>query len=147
MSTKPPVYRGNPRSAGHEPGNVPRRGGCAPNAMGFRHLGGLGGGLGFLILVTVGSFCLGWWHAGGRHVVPGDGRFHGPAGGPSGGFCGVRAGQAGLVAKVVMASAIRLAVAVRLAWPKALGHFALRARCRFRSMTVRHFASALVWAV
>ena len=51
--------------------------------MGFRHLGGLGGGLGFLILVTVGSFFLGW-HAGGRHVVPGDGRFHGPAGGPSG---------------------------------------------------------------
>ena len=52
------------------------------NAMGFRHLGGLGGSLGFLILVTVGSFCLGW-HAGGRHVVPGDDRFHGPAGGPS----------------------------------------------------------------
>src|SRR6266702_6501707 len=55
------------------------------NAMGFRHLGGLGGGPGFVILVTVGSFCLGW-HAGGRHVVPGDGRFHGPAGGPSGAF-------------------------------------------------------------
>jgi hypothetical protein len=48
---------------------------------------------------------------------------------------------------VMTASAVRVAVSPGPAWEKALGHFALRARCRFRSMTVRHFASALVRAV
>ena len=59
----------------------------------------------------------------------------------------VSAGQAGLLAMVMTAPAMRVAVSARLACPKVLGHFALRARCRFRSTTVRNLPSALVRAV
>ena len=59
----------------------------------------------------------------------------------------VSAGQAGLLARMMMAGAVRVAVSARLACSKVLGHFALRARCRFRSMTVRGLLIALVRAV
>ena len=116
--------------------------------MGFRHLGGLGGGSGFLILVTVGSyFGSGMVEAGVscRATAGSTGRRAGlPGELPA--AAAVSAGQAGWLAKVMTASAIRVAVSVRLACPKVLGHFALRARCRFRSMTVRSLPSALVRA-
>jgi hypothetical protein len=56
----------------------------------------------------------------------------------------VSAGQAGSLARVMTAPAVRVAVSARLAWPKVLGHFALRARCRFRSMTIRYLLIVLV---
>jgi len=70
------------------------------------------------------------------------------AGGRSGSGCGVSAGQAaGWLARVMMASAVRVVVPPGPAWGKLLGHFALRARCRFRLTTVRNLAMALVRAV
>jgi hypothetical protein len=45
------------------------------------------------------------------------------------------------------ALAIRVAVPARLACSKWLGHFAFRARCRFRSTTIRNLLIALVRAV
>jgi hypothetical protein len=48
---------------------------------------------------------------------------------------------------MMMAGAVRVAVSARLACSKVLGHFALRARRRFRSMTVRGLLIALVRAV
>ncbi len=45
---------------------------------------------------------------------------------------------------VMMAGAVRVAVSFAVAWPKLLGDFDLRARCRFRSTTVRYFAIVLV---
>ena len=98
-----------------------------------------------LVSVTVGD---NWFRACPRPACrAGDGRFHGPAGGSSGLRLGVPAGQAGLLARVMTACAVRVAVSARLACSKVLGHFALRARCRFRSMTVRSLASALVRVV
>ena len=48
---------------------------------------------------------------------------------------------------VMTAWAVRVTVSARPARGKVLAHLALRARCRFRSMTVRYFASSLVRAV
>ena len=48
---------------------------------------------------------------------------------------------------VMTAGAIRVAVSARPARGKVLAHLALRARCRFRSMTVRYFPISLVSAV
>lgn len=45
---------------------------------------------------------------------------------------------------VMTASAMRVTVSLALAWPKLLGDFDLRARCRFRPVTVRCFPIALV---
>ena len=45
---------------------------------------------------------------------------------------------------VMMAGAMRVAVSFAVAWPKLLGDFDLRARCRFRSATVRYFPISLV---
>src|SRR5260370_23811254 len=61
--------------------------------------------------------------------------------------CGILGGQAGLLAMVMTAGVIRVAVSARPARGKVLAHLALRARCRFRSMTVRYFASSLARAV
>jgi hypothetical protein len=52
--------------------------------------------------------------------------------------------QAGLLAMVMTAVAMRVAVSPAVAWPKLLGDFDLRARCRFRSAMVRYFALSLV---
>src|SRR5271157_4453773 len=60
---------------------------------------------------------------------------------------GVFAGQAGLLARVMTAGAVRVPVPARPARGKVLAHLALRARCRFRSMTVQYFASSLASAV
>lgn len=85
-------------------------------------------------------------HTEGRRVVPGDGRFHGPADVLSDLVCGFSAGQAGVLAMVMTASAVRVTVSARPARGKVLAHLALRARCRFRPMTVRCFPIALVRA-
>ena len=109
-------------------------------------------GLGIWVFVRGSRLWLRWvvagrGHACGRRVVPGDGRFHGPASWRPGAVSGVCAGQAGVFARVMTAAAIRVAVSARPARGKVLAHLALRARCRFRSMTVRCFASSLVSAV
>lgn len=52
-----------------------------------------------------------------------------------------------MLARVMMAGAVRVAVSARLACSKVLGHFAFRVRFRFRSMTVRSLLIALVRAV
>jgi hypothetical protein len=48
---------------------------------------------------------------------------------------------------VMTASAVRVTVSLRLARAKLLGDFDLRARCRFRSITVRYLPIVLVSAV
>ena len=108
--------------------------------------------LGIWVSVRVSRFWLrrvvsGCGQAESRRVVPADGRFHGPASGGSGPRSGVYAGQAGLLAMVMTASAVRVRVSLRVAWPKLLGDFDLRGRCRFRSVTVRYFPIALVRAL
>jgi hypothetical protein len=55
-------------------------------------------------------------------------------------------GQAGVLAMVMTAGAMRVAVSFAVAWPKLLGDFDLRARWRFRSTMVRHLAISLVRA-
>ena len=52
--------------------------------------------------------------------------------------------QAGLLAMVMTAGAMRVMVSFAVAWPKLLGDFDLRARCRFRSGEFRHFPISLV---
>ena len=73
------------------------------------------GGLGIWVSVPVSGVWLRWvvsgcGHAGGRRVVPGDGRFHGPAGVLAGLPVSVSAGQAGWLAMVMMAGAMRVRV-------------------------------------
>ena len=58
----------------------------------------------------------------------------------------VPAVQAGLLAMVMTAGAMRVTVSFGLAWPNVLGDLDLRARCRFRSVTVRYPAMRLVSA-
>ena len=130
--------------------------GAADPAKGIREfVVGTGGSmpwaLGIWVFVRGSRFWLRWvvsvrGHAEGR-CRAGDGRFHGPAGGRSGLNLSVSAGQAGLLAMVMTASAVRVTVSARVACGKVLAHFALRGRCRFRSMTVRCFPIALVRAV
>ena len=86
-------------------------------------------------------------HADGRRVVPGGGRFHGPAECSPEVFRSICAGQAGVLARVMTAGAIRVAVSARPARGKVLAHLALRTRCRFRSTTVLRLPSSLVRAV
>ena len=74
------------------------------------------------------------------------GRIHAPAGFPSGQFCGVVAGQAGVLAMVMTAGAMRVAVSFALACGKDEGDLDLRARCRFRSTVFRCSAISLVMA-
>ena len=60
--------------------------------------------------------------------------------------CGVSAGQAGVLAMVMMAGAMRVTVSFAPACAKDEGDLDLRARCRSRSTTFRHFAISLVTA-
>jgi len=63
-----------------------------------------------------------------------------------GGFWWRGCRQAGLLAMVMMAGAVRVMVSFAVAWPKLLGDFDLRARCRLRSTMVRYLAISLVSA-
>ena len=45
---------------------------------------------------------------------------------------------------VMTAWAMRVRVSFAVAWPKLLGDFDLRGRCRFRSTMFRYFAISLV---
>ena len=74
------------------------------------------------------------------------GRVHGPAGSLLEWPYGVFAGQAGMLAMVMTAVAMRVTVSAGLAWPKGLGDLDLRARCRLRSTTLRCTAISLVTA-
>ena len=89
----------------------------------------------------------GWGHAESRRVVPEAAGSTGRRGAGPGLVVSARAGQAGLLAMVMTAAAVRVMVSARLACGKVLAHFALRARCRFRPVTVRYFPIALVSAV
>ena len=61
-------------------------------------------------------------------------------------FYGVSAGQAGVLAIVMTAGAIRVAVSFALACGKCEGDLDLRARCRSLSTTFRYPAISLVTA-
>ncbi len=90
-----------------------------PGGLGIWWFGQVVSGLAFWLRWVV----PGWGHAEGLRVVPGDGRFHGPAGSAPWGRCGISAGQvAGLLARVMMAAAIRVPVSARGACSKWLGH-------------------------
>ena len=80
--------------------------------------------------------------------------FHGPAGcfavfwgGFRDGGAGVPAGQAGVLAMVMTAGAMRVIVSFGPACANVLGDLDLRARCRFRSVTARNLAIWLVSAL
>jgi hypothetical protein len=60
------------------------------------------------------------------------------------GACG---GRAGLLAMVMTAPAVRVTASSGPAWLKVLGDLDLRARCRFRSVTVRNLAIWLASAL
>src|SRR5208282_4952240 len=69
--------------------------------------------LGIWVSVRAFLFWLRWvvpgcGHAEGRRVVSAGGRFHGPAGWFAGVVCGISAGQAGVLASVMMAGVIRV---------------------------------------
>ena len=109
-------------------------------------------GLGIWVFVRGSRLWLRWvvpgrGHAGGRLSCRVTAGSTGRRAGVLGRFCGVCAGQAGVFARVMTAAAVRVAMSARPARGKVLAHLALRARCRFRSMTVRYFASSLVSAV
>ena len=59
---------------------------------------------------------------------------------------GVFAGQAGVLAMVMMAGAMRVAVSFAVACAKDDGDLDLRARCRSRPTTFRYFPISLVTA-
>src|SRR5689334_4620997 len=65
----------------------------------------------------------------------------------SGAAGGISAAGTGLLAMVMTAVAVRVAVSFGPAWPKVPGDFDFRARCRFRSVTVRNLAIWLVSAL
>src|SRR5258705_3788929 len=71
------------------------------------------------------------------------GRVQGPAGFLSGRVCGVVAGQAGVLAMVMTAGAMRVAVSFAPAGPKDEGGLDLRGRCRARSTAVPYSPSLL----
>lgn len=79
--------------------------------------------------------------------MPVTGRFHGPAGCSRSFRVGVLAGQAGLLARVMTAGAMRVGAPFAAALEKAPGDFETRARCRFRSVTTRNPEMALVRAL
>src|ERR1017187_4359311 len=58
----------------------------------------------------------------------------------------VSAGQAGVLAMVMTAGAMRVILSFGPECGKVLGDFDLRSRCRFRSVTTRYFAICLVTA-
>jgi hypothetical protein len=68
------------------------------------------------------------------------------SGGSFGRADGVSAGQAGVLAMVMMAGAMRVTVPAPLACGKGEGDLDLRARCRSRSTTLRYLAIWLVTA-
>jgi len=76
----------------------------------------------------------------------GDGRVHGPAGFSFGQDYDISAGQAGVLAMVMMAGAMRVAVSFAVACGKDDLDLDLRARCRSRLMTFRYFPISLVTA-
>ena len=75
-----------------------------------------------------------------------DGRVHGPAGFRFWQVYGISAGQAGVLAMVMMAGAMRVAVSFAVACAKDDGDLDLRARCRSRPTTFRYFPISLVTA-
>ena len=61
-------------------------------------------------------------------------------------ICDVSAGQAGVLAMMMTAGAIRVTASAGPACAKGEGDLDLRARCRFRSATFRYSAISLVTA-
>ena len=74
------------------------------------------------------------------------GRVHGPAGSSIGRVYGVIAGQAGVLAMVMTAGAMRVAVSFAVACAKEDGDLDLRGRCRSRSTMFRYRPISLVTA-
>jgi hypothetical protein len=111
------------------------------NAKGFRRLTGCGW---FLFPVTAGSCPLAGMPEDG---VPGRGRPGPRSGGvPSAWFWGVSAVQAGVLAMVTTAGAMRVAVSFAFACGNEEGDLDFRARCRSRSTAFRYPAISLVTA-
>ena len=115
--------------------------GAGPNAKGFRRLTGCGW---FLFPVTAGSCPLAGMPEDG---VPGRGRPGPRSGGGSFSLVfGVSAVQAGVLAMVTTAGAMRVAVSFAFACGNEEGDLDFRARCRSRSTAFRYPAISLVTA-
>jgi hypothetical protein len=102
----------------------------------------LGGGSGFPIVVTLGSFAWeGMLEVGVSCQVTADSTVRRAVlPGGLGVFALVRRA---CLANLMTAPAIRVAVSVRLAYPEGAGAFRLAGAVRFLSMSARHFANAL----